>query len=86
MANRTEGFNERLTIAAIVLAAIAILLWVLPLYLGDASELVDSYSWLAAPFTGLTDFGSDSSFYRGRMPAFIVAAFSSIFLLQLRRR
>ena len=47
MANRTEGFTERLTIAAIVLAAIAILFWILPVYLGDASDLVDNYSYLA---------------------------------------
>ena len=78
MANRSEGFNERLTIAAIALAAFAILLWVVPCSLDGSGTRMHEL------FSGLTDFGLD--YYRGRMPAFIVAAFSSIFLLQLRRR
>ena len=78
MANKSEGFNDGLTTAAVVLAAIAILFWVVPVM--PSSEYGDS---IYALFSGLTDFGTE---FRGRMPAFLVAAFSSIFLLQLRRR
>jgi hypothetical protein len=84
MANRSEGFNERLAIAAVVLAGIAILCWVVPVSLTDASELTDSR--LSELFSGLTDFRDSWPGVAGRMPAFLVAAFSSIFLLQLRRR
>ncbi len=78
MVNKSEGFSDGLTTAAVVLAAIAILFWVVPCSLDQSETKIDEL------FSGLTDFGLD--YYRGRMPAFIVAAFSSIFLLQLRRR
>ena len=85
MANKSEAINEGLTRAAIVLAAVAIVFWVVPVDLEafsarDYEASVYRYQF----FTGLHNY-ADAEFL-GRMPAFIVAAFSSIFLLQLRRR
>lgn len=81
MDKNLEDSNALLTNVAVFLALFAILLWALPNYLGGT---VDQSLPQVQPFTGLTDFGDP--WIRGRMPAFIVAAFSSIFLLQLRRR
>jgi hypothetical protein len=85
MANKSEAFNEGLTRAAIVLAAVAIVFWVVPCDLeAFSADEYDSQYYRYQFFTGLHNY-ADAEFL-GRMPAFIVAAFSSIFLLQLRRR
>lgn len=87
MAEKPEGFDEGLTIAAIVLAAIAIVFWAVPLLPTTDPYFADR--GIAKMFSGLTDFGASEPIaeaWRGRLPAFLVAAFSSIFLLMLRRR
>ena len=83
MANKADDFYGvfSLTRAAVFLAALAVVFWVVPLL--PTNEPTLSGRAFAQLFSGLTDFGEDA--WRGRMPAFIVAAFTSIFLLLLRR-
>ena len=67
--------------AAMILAVIAVLLWVVPLYSGDSIYVKGPVTQM---FHGLTDFFTDArqcAECTGRMPAFMVTAFASIFLL-----
>ena len=86
MANDDNDAN--LAVVASVFALVAISLWLIP---QEFPKGADSYEqWnenLTMIGNGLTDFtGQIQGDYRGRMPAFIVSAFTSIFCLLLRRR
>ena len=89
MAKKSQDARGVLSLfgVAIVLAAIAILFWAVPIVMPTPGLEGSPYIKM---FNGLTDFGGN---YQGRMLAFVVAvfsslvaAFSAIILLLLRRR
>ena len=84
--------SDSLALVAIALALIGFVLWLVPVQLYGIGAPPEWQSAGNHLFTGLTDMGLDcfgpsgaSTECKGRMPTFLVAEFTAVILLLIRR-